>query len=141
MKRFDYAADVAKQLITIASAVVTVAFAFYDKIFSHSLFTRIAMILVLGIFVLSILFGIFSLGGLVTLVDRQERLNSPITGRLPNRPLHVRLSGSQAERYAQEQQIAFMLGLLLFLLLALFDGVLSGPPTQPPSSSTSQSVP
>src|SRR6266436_1487867 len=126
MKRFDYAADVAKQLITIASAVVTVAFAFY-KIFSHSLFTRIAMILVLGIFVLSILFGIFSLGGLVTLVDRQERLNSPITGRLPNRPLHVRLSGSQAERYAQEQQIAFMLGLLLFLLLALFDGVLSGP--------------
>ena len=37
MKRFDFANDVAKQLITITSAIITVVIAFYEKFFSLSL--------------------------------------------------------------------------------------------------------
>jgi hypothetical protein len=122
MKRFDYAADVAKQLITIASAVIGVAFSFYDKIFSHNLLVRIAMIIVLAIFAGSIFLGIRSLGGLVTLVERQEGPPPP-TG-----PHHVILMGTPAARYAQDQQITFLAALGLFLLLALIDGVFSSMP-------------
>src|SRR5437879_3476740 len=116
MKRFDYAADVAKQLITISSAIITVVVAFYDKFLSHSAITRIIMIAVLGTFALSIIFGIFSLGGLVSLVDRQERADQAPEIKVKNRRSFVRLTGSKAQRFAQEQQIAFIVGLILFLV-------------------------
>lgn len=72
MKRFDFASDVAKQLITICSAIIAIVIAFYEKFFSHAPWTFYAVLLLLFVFVLSILCGIGGIGGLTELVEDQE---------------------------------------------------------------------
>jgi uncharacterized membrane protein len=47
MKRFDLANEVSKQLITIASAIIAIVVAFYDKFFSHGTATFIAVLIIL----------------------------------------------------------------------------------------------
>ena len=93
MKRFDLANEVAKQLITIASAIITVLVAFYEKFFSHEDWIFILVFVVLLIFILSILIGVLSIGGLTTLVESQEhnewlRTNPPPTGTRLTRSFH-----------------------------------------------------
>jgi hypothetical protein len=96
MKRFDFAADVSKQLITICAAIITVLITFYDKFFSHRPVVFIGMLITLIIFIVSIACGIFALGGLVNLVERQER--PPPTAPAPAAPPFVPLAGSPMVR-------------------------------------------
>jgi cytochrome oxidase assembly protein ShyY1 len=122
MKRFDFAADVAKQLITISSAFIAVVVAFYEKFFTRSPVTFFFVVLVLITFIVSIVAGVWSLGGLVTLVSRQERLDQATQkGRLPSRPVFVSLRGTEAMRYAQLQQWVFLFAMVGFALVALID--------------------
>ncbi len=124
MKRFDLANEVAKQLITIASAIITVLVAFYEKFFSHEDWIFILVFVVLLIFILSILIGVLSIGGLTTLVESQEhnewlRTNPPPTGT-PHAEFS-QLDGSSAQRLARWQQILFSSGLLLFIVVSIAD--------------------
>lgn len=75
-KSFDFAADVTKQLIALSTAIISLCVAFTDKIFSsdaaqsHSF----SLLVSLGLFVLSIIFGIF------TLMALAGHLGKPTTG-------------------------------------------------------------
>lgn len=75
-KSFDFAADVTKQLIALSTAIISLCVAFTDKIFtsdvaqSHSL----SLLVSLGLFVLSIIFGI------LTLMALAGHLGMPTTG-------------------------------------------------------------
>jgi hypothetical protein len=111
MKRFDLAAEVAKQLITIASAIITVVIAFYEKFFSHSGCTFAAMVAALFVFIVSIGLGVLSIGGVTTLVEDQERDPKGF----------FELRGSSAQKLAIAQQVVFTIGLILFLVVAAFD--------------------
>jgi len=72
MKRFDFASDVAKQLITISSALITVLIGFYEKFFSQSGTTFTLVVIILSIFVASVICGILTIGCLTNLVNKQE---------------------------------------------------------------------
>jgi len=122
MKRFDFAADVSKQLITICAAIITVLITFYDKFLSHGAITFVAVVITLILFIVSIACGIFALGGLVNLVERQERAAPP-----PPPPPFVALAGSSAQFYAQLQQLTFALALVLFVAVAFVDHYFPAP--------------
>jgi len=111
MKRFDLATEVPKQLITIASAIITVVIAFYEKFFSHADFTFAAMFITLFIFIISVGLGVLSIGGVTTLVENQERTPG----------IFVELRRSYAQKFAVAQQIVFIFGLVAFLFVALID--------------------
>lgn len=119
MKRFDFANEVAKQLITIASAIVTVVIAFYEKFFSHHGVTFSLVFLVLMLFILSIVLGVMAVGGLVNLVERQEEADQSRTEGEQGEFVSVRQSTAQS--CAQWQQVLFAAGLSLFVLVAILD--------------------
>jgi hypothetical protein len=120
MKRFDFAGEVAKQLITICSAIITVVIAFYEKFFTHGDWSFYLVLADLVVFILSIGAGVLSLGGIVTLVERQERQDA---SRSKLRPIYafVRIGGSTARLCAMWQQGLFLFGLLCFVLIAVVD--------------------
>lgn len=62
-KSFDFAADVTKQLIALSTAIISLCVAFTDKIFSSAAAQShsISLLVSLGLFVLSIIFGILTL--------------------------------------------------------------------------------
>jgi Calcineurin-like phosphoesterase len=121
VKRFDFANEVAKQLITIASAIITVVIAFYEKFFSHSGVTFFLVLVVLSILIISIIFGVMTVGGLVKLVERQEETDWT-HGNNPAVPAEFkRLRRSTAETCAKWQQGLFAVGLVLFVLVAILD--------------------
>lgn len=62
-KSFDFAADVTKQLIALSTAIISLCVAFTDKIFSSAAAQShsISLLISLGLFVLSIIFGILTL--------------------------------------------------------------------------------
>jgi hypothetical protein len=119
MKRFDFANDVAKQLITITSAIITVVIAFYEKFFSHSTATFVLVFLVLLVFIASIILGVLTIGALVDLVEQQEIAD----GKKPQpaHPVFIKLRGTNVQTWARRQQILFALGLLFFIVVAILD--------------------
>lgn len=128
MKRFDFAAEVAKQLITISSAFIAVVVAFYEKFFTRSPVTFFFVVLVLITFMVSIIAGVWSLGGLVTLISRQEHLDRTAQkGKLPSRAAFVSLRDTEALRYAQLQQWIFLFAMVGFALVALIDNFMKSP--------------
>lgn len=128
MKRFDFAAEVAKQLITISSAIITVIIAFYEKFFSKE---PIVFFLVFGdllLFIISIVIGVLSIGGIVTLVGRQELADTKSapnekTKLKPPRAKFVSLFGSTAMTLALWQQFFFAIGLFTFIAVAVTDKI------------------
>jgi hypothetical protein len=72
MKRFEFAADVAKLLITVSTAIVTVVITFYDKIFNKDPVASIVIFCAIVLLISSIKAGINSVGGLTNLVELQE---------------------------------------------------------------------
>lgn len=62
-KSFDFAADVTKQLIALSTAIISLCVAFTDKIFSSDAANAhsTSLLVSLGLFVLSIIFGIITL--------------------------------------------------------------------------------
>lgn len=126
MKRFDFAAEVAKQLITVASAIIAVIVAFNEKFFSKNIEVFFCVLADLTIFIFSIIAGILCLGGLVHLVGKQEYKDSnSINQNKIRRPLisreFVRISRTSANFFAQCQQIFFGFGLCFFIAIAVFD--------------------
>lgn len=126
MKRFDFAAEVAKQLITVASAIIAVIVAFNEKFFSKNMEVFFCVLADLTIFIFSIIAGILCLGGLVHLVGKQEYKDSnSINPNKIRRPSigreFVRISGTSANFFAQCQQIFFGFGLCFFIAIAVFD--------------------
>src|SRR5689334_19897422 len=124
MKRFDFAAEVAKQLITVSSAIITVVIGFYEKFFSKDVTIFFLVFADMLVFVVSIVAGILSLGGIVTLVGRQELRDfrsalNPASKLKPRPSQFVHLFGSNAMRMAAWQQGLFALGLLAFLGVAV----------------------
>ena len=135
MKRFDFANDVAKQLITISSAIIAVVIAFYEKFLSHGTCTFVLVFLALFVFILSIISGVLTIGGLTNLVELQEYKdlkseseensdNASATSAgvpKPGTKEFVRLGGSAAQTCAIAQQALFALGLFLFIAAAIYD--------------------
>jgi hypothetical protein len=126
MKRFDFAGEVAKQTITIASAIITVLLAFYEKFFSHAAVVYFLVLIDLLVFALSIMFGVFSVGGIVNLVETQEyidaaRENSTGQKLSPVKRKFVRLGGTLATKFAVWQQVLFFVALIDFIFIAIFD--------------------
>jgi hypothetical protein len=121
MKRFDFANEVAKQLITISSAIITVVIAFYDKFFSHSTPTFVLVIVVLLFFIASIVTGVLSIGGLTNQVEKQEHHDWEKGGSKSRRTPFVKLDKSSAQYWARWQQGLFTIGLLLFITVAILD--------------------
>jgi Calcineurin-like phosphoesterase len=139
MKRFDFANDGAKQLITIASAIITVVIAFYEKFFSHSGTTFVLVFVVLLILIVSITFGVMTIGGLVNLVERQEESDWNHTNNPPSPAEFTRLGGTGAQTSARWQQGLFAAGLVLFILVATLDRLcLSG--SAPKAAEATQST-
>jgi hypothetical protein len=126
MKRFDFASEVAKQTITIASAIITVLIAFYEKFFSGE---PVVFYLVLGnllLFAISIVLGIFSLGGIVNLVEQQEYRDASVDTstklKTPSaKSAFARLAGTLAARFACWQQFIFFVALLAFIFIGILD--------------------
>jgi hypothetical protein len=119
MKRFDFAADVSKQLITISAAIITVLITFYEKFLSHREFVFFTIVTTLCLLIASIVCGIAALGGIVNLAERQERAGAPF----------IALGGSSAKVCTMFQQVAFGLALLAFVAAAAFDHYFPTPPT------------
>jgi hypothetical protein len=137
MKRFDLASEVAKQLITIASAIITVVIVFYEKFFSHENLTFFAVFFILLIFIVSILAGVLSIGGVTTLVEAQEdndwQLDHPPPAVAPAAAF-TNLNGTWAQTFAKCQQGLFVFGLFLFLAVGIADRVCgSSPATKSPN--------
>jgi hypothetical protein len=141
MKRFEFAAEVSKQLITVSLAVTTVVAGFYEKFFSQGTWTFALVVVDLLIFVASIICGVFSLGAIVTLAARQERADFETTPdpslKVRPRPRRfvrpggsstepqprrfVRLGGSSAAIAAAGQQLLFGAGVFVFVVVAIAD--------------------
>lgn len=125
MKRFDFAAEVIKQTITIASAIITVLIAFYEKFFSH---ISIVFYLVMGdllCFAASIVFGVFCLGGIVNLAERQEYndIENGSSSKLKqsSKTTFVRLGGTPVVTLAICQQLLFFGAFIAFITIAVLD--------------------
>jgi predicted PurR-regulated permease PerM len=135
VKRFDFANEVAKQLITIASAIITVLIAFLEKFLSRDFCTSSLIFLALFVLVGSIALGVQAIGGLTNLVELQEfydtkteanqvnaeTLTPPTSNPVIGTKVFVRLYGTPAQKFALAQQIAFATALLLFLAAATYD--------------------
>jgi hypothetical protein len=95
MKRFDFAADVSKQLITISAAIITVLITFYEKFLSHREFVFFTIVTTLCLLIASIVCGIAALGGIVNLAERQERAGAPFyrPGRILSQSVHYVSAG------------------------------------------------
>jgi hypothetical protein len=146
MKRFDFAGEVSKQLITICAAIITVVIAFYEKFFSHANWTFYFVLFDLALFVFSIFAGVWSLGGVANLVEHQEyrdaaseRANSKSKLRPVVPKGFVRISGSRASLWARWQQIFFLLALSSFVLVAVVDrATTTSAPPKPASNEGKQ---
>jgi hypothetical protein len=140
VKRFDFAADVSKQLVTICAAIITVVITFYDKFLSHREPVFTAVMITLALFIVSIACGIAALGGLVNLVETQETPPPlPAPAAIPPATPFVRLGGTAAMTYTQWQQLTFAAALIAFLLVAAVDHYFPGAPipaTAPTSAAT-----
>lgn len=153
MKRFDFANEVAKQLITVASAIITIVIVFYEKFFSHGGYTFALVFLVLFILILSIMFGVMCIGGLTNLVEHQEYIDAQKT---PAGAATTAAAGGEtkvdekkdalgfikldscARVFAIVQQALFALALLLFICTAVYDRYAYAKEA-PPSSSDDRS--
>lgn len=152
MKRFDFANEVAKQLITVSSAIITIVVVFYEKFFSHGGYTFALVFLVLFIFILSIMFGVLCIGGLTNLAEHQEyidaqtaqtKIGATTTATADGETKadvkkdassFIKLDKSCAQKFALIQQILFALGLLLFICTAVYDRSVHAKEASPPSS-------
>lgn len=82
---FSFAGDVVKQLIALSTAIVTLCVALTDKLFSseaaqsHSIWLLIA----LGLFVLSILFGLLTMMAMTGTLGKPEEKNNERTAPNP----------------------------------------------------------
>ena len=121
MKRFDFAAEVSKQLITISSAIITVVVAFYEKFFSHVSITFVFVFIVLLVFIASIIFGVFALGAIVSMVERQERADINAADAATKEQSFVKMADSSAATCAAWQQSLFAIALVLFAMVAMCD--------------------
>jgi hypothetical protein len=139
MKRFDLANEVAKQLITISAAIITLVVAFYEKFFSHNIVTFLFVLAALVLFILSVAAGVLSIGGLVLLAEEQEnkdfRAGEDTRVRVPAE--FVALGGTPAETYTKLQQVLFGFGLLLFIVVAIANYAVFS--DAPPSTQTAAS--
>jgi len=142
MKRFDFANEVAKQLITIASAIITLVLAFYEKFFSHDTYFYVLAALLL--FVASIFCGVLSIGGVTTLTEDQEHkdwltANPPPGTTVP--PVFVRLGGSWSQYSAMAQQGLFVIALILFTVIAIRDHLFANSAKEQAAVAPAASVP
>src|SRR6266481_5912335 len=99
MKRFDLANEVAKQLITISAAIITLVVAFYEKFFAHNTVTFLFVLAALALFILSVAAGVQSIGGLVLLAEEQEHKDFQAGDANRDPADFVPLAESAAETY------------------------------------------
>jgi hypothetical protein len=121
MKRFDFAAEVPKQLITISAAIITLIVAFYEKFFSHHPLTFVLIFIALVILILSGAAGVLSIGGLVYGAEQQEKNDFETTMDPQAQKRFVTLQEIGAPNYAIVQQLLFGVGLFVFVLVAILD--------------------
>lgn len=125
MKRFDFAGEVAKQQITIGSALITVIITFYKDIFiSKDHIISLWIMLAIALIFASIALGIQSIGGLTHLIEQQEEidyLESDSKFSIVTSSKFISLIGTLAQRCASYQQLAFLIGFSLFIIVALLD--------------------
>lgn len=147
MKRFDYAAEVPKQLITISAAIITLIVAFYEKFFSHHTVTFVFVFVALVILILSGAAGVLSIGGLVHGAEEQERSDFENAVNPTAAKRFVTLYEIGAPRYAAVQQVLFGIALILFVLVAIIDraclskrGSTSADPAKPAAARTDQPI-
>src|ERR1051326_4465767 len=107
MKRFDYAAEVPKQLITISAAIITLVVAFYEKFFSHHTVTFILVFIALITLILAGAAGVLSIGGLVHGAEEQEKNDFECVADPKAEKKFVTLYEIGAPRYAVLQQFLF----------------------------------
>jgi len=77
LKSFDYAQDVTKQMITLATAIITITVSFFKAVFEHPPSdAKTVVVIAWGLYVLSILAGIAMLlnltGNLPTLEEGSQ---------------------------------------------------------------------
>lgn len=106
-KAFDFASDVAKQLITLSTGIIAITVTFSRDIIKGSSYQRSAIILLTiasGVYLLSILAGLWHLYALTGELEAVESDHEPTT------------RGSNATRPAVAQIIAFLIATLLIII-------------------------
>lgn len=75
---FSFAGDVVKQLIALSTAIVTLCVALTDKLFSSEAaqYHSIWLLIALGLFVLSILFGLLTMIAMTGTLGKPEKENN-----------------------------------------------------------------
>lgn len=81
IKSFDFAADVAKQLITLATAIITVMITFSKDILGTNSHYIAWLLSSWILFLLSIVFGIFTLMALTGVLAQSQKLRILKIGR------------------------------------------------------------
>ena len=113
MKRFDYALDLNKQILTLASAFIGGAIAFYGNVFKTTPTAVVFFVFLAGIacWMLSVVSGIWGIGALANVAERQEQHQAN------NEPKFVSLfDHTLVVKFFRWQQNFFVLGIVLFLL-------------------------
>ena len=113
MKRFDIAAEIAKQLLTICVALIGGIAAFLDKIIvnDEQKFLLLCVFLAFLLWLSSVVVGIFHLGAITNLVEKQEKSLSSF----------VSIFGSPSSELGKWQQILFFIGVVLVIFAFWLD--------------------
>ncbi|MFL5788956.1 MAG: hypothetical protein ACJ748_12935 [Flavisolibacter sp.] len=108
-KAFEFAADLTKQLITLATAILTLSVGFLKDITENiKTFDRYLLIFIWILFLLSIIFGILTLMALTGNLDPLSKKNSGVAVQVP--PV-LTITSSNVTFTAKFQIILFVIAL------------------------------
>jgi len=110
-KAFDFASDVIKQLITLATGIIAITITFSKDIVGASMLTdSLAIFISWGLFILSVFFGILALLALTGTLD-------PISPSDP--PLVPSVNAKSIKLYTSIQILTFILGLVCTVIFGI----------------------
>ena len=110
-KAFDFVSDYTKQLITLATGIITLTVTFLgDELKASSVWSKSLLIASWGLFTLSICFGIMRLMALTGNLDPIKQ------GTKPN----LTITSANVRKTGMAQILAFALGLFLSVVFGIF---------------------
>ena len=111
-KAFDFASETTKQLITLATAIITLTVTFSkDVIGSINQELRIYLAVTWGIFILSIILGILTMMSLTGTLDPMKNDENEKDNQ--EKPMDMSINGQNVKNFSKYQILTFLIGLIL----------------------------
>jgi len=125
-KSFDFAADITKQLIALSTAIISLCVAFTDKIFSSDAAQSNSTLLLvsLGLFVLSIIFGV------LTLMTLAGHLGNPKEEDAENQAKQSPIYQGNVRTFSSCQMVVFVAAIVVAMIYVCKASALSDEPTK-----------